>query len=114
MGFGLGETLVATAAQRFMEINTPSPPADTEILMRRAVVLGGSMAGLMAARVLSDHAEEVVIIERHEPAPAAGPRPVVPQGSQVHALLPAGQTQLERWFPGFTADAVAAGAPNPE
>jgi 2-polyprenyl-6-methoxyphenol hydroxylase-like FAD-dependent oxidoreductase len=36
----------------------------------------------------------------------------VPQGTQVHALLPAGQTQLERWFPGFTDEAVAAGAPD--
>ncbi|WP_433218195.1 FAD-dependent oxidoreductase [Dactylosporangium sp. CS-047395] len=79
--------------------------------MRKAVVLGGSMAGLMAARVLSDHAEEVVIIER-DPTQGAGPRPGVPQGTQVHALLPAGQTQLERWFPGFTDEAVAAGAPD--
>jgi 2-polyprenyl-6-methoxyphenol hydroxylase-like FAD-dependent oxidoreductase len=37
----------------------------------------------------------------------------VPQGSQVHALLPAGQIQLERWFPGFVDAALAAGAVNP-
>lgn len=79
--------------------------------MHRAVVLGGSMAGLMAARVLSDHADEVVIIERDDTDVAAGPRPGVPQGSQVHALLPAGQVQLERWFPGFAQQALDAGAP---
>jgi hypothetical protein len=34
----------------------------------------------------------------------------MPQGSQVHALLAAGVVQLERWFPGFAGEAVAAGA----
>jgi 2-polyprenyl-6-methoxyphenol hydroxylase-like FAD-dependent oxidoreductase len=34
----------------------------------------------------------------------------VPQGTQVHALLAAGAVQLERWFPGFIAAAVEAGA----
>ncbi|MFF5231433.1 FAD-dependent oxidoreductase [Dactylosporangium sp. NPDC000521] len=104
--------MAATAAQRFAEINTPHPPAETKILMRRAVVLGGSMAGLMAARVLADHADEVVIVERDDTDVNAGPRPGVPQGSQVHALLPAGQVQLDRWWPDFTERAVAAGAPD--
>ncbi|NMH77186.1 FAD-dependent oxidoreductase [Pseudonocardia xinjiangensis] len=78
--------------------------------MGRAVVLGASMAGLLAARVLSDHAEEVVVIERDAADTGYEPRPGVPQGSQVHALLPAGQVQLERWFPGFAEEALAAGA----
>ncbi|RCG25962.1 FAD-dependent oxidoreductase [Sphaerisporangium album] len=78
--------------------------------MRRAVVLGASMAGLLAARVLSDHADEVLIIERDGSDVDDGPRPGAPQGSQVHALLPAGQLQLERWYPGFTEAAIAAGA----
>ncbi|GAA4262370.1 FAD-dependent oxidoreductase [Dactylosporangium darangshiense] len=103
--------MAPSASQVFARISTPEPPGPPRILMRRAVVLGGSMAGLMAARVLSDHAEEVLIVER-DPTEGAGPRPGVPQGTQVHALLPAGQTQLERWFPGFTLEAVAAGAPD--
>lgn len=105
--------MALSASQLFAEISAPEPPAAPEIIMRRAVVLGGSMAGLMAARVLSDHADEVLIVERDDADVTAGPRPGVPQGSQVHALLPAGQQQLERWFPGFTWEAVAAGAPNP-
>jgi 2-polyprenyl-6-methoxyphenol hydroxylase-like FAD-dependent oxidoreductase len=99
-----------SASQLFARISTPEPPGPPRTLMGRAVVLGGSVAGLMAARVLADHAEEVLIVER-DPTEGAGPRPGVPQGTQVHALLPAGQTQLERWFPGFTEEAVAAGAP---
>lgn len=90
------------------------PPVPRRI--GRAVVLGGSIAGLMAARVLADVAEEVLVIEADDTDPAGGPRPGVPQGSQVHALLAAGQLQLERWFPGFTKDARADGAvlPTPE
>ncbi|MER6763669.1 MULTISPECIES: NAD(P)/FAD-dependent oxidoreductase [Amycolatopsis] len=68
------------------------------------------MAGLLAARVLSDHAEEVVVIERDDADVNAGARPGVPQGGQVHALLPAGAVQLERWFPGFVAQAIEGGA----
>ncbi|MEV1072959.1 FAD-dependent oxidoreductase [Micromonospora parva] len=97
----------------FAEIATAERPAETRVVMRRAVVLGGSIAGLLAARVLSDHAEEVLIVERDPSDVDAGPRPGVPQGSQVHALLPAGQVQLERWFPGIADEALALGAPPP-
>ena len=100
-------------ARRFAEIATSHRPTDTRVLMGRAVVLGASMAGLLAARVLSDHAEQVLIVERDESDTGTGPRPGVPQGSQVHALLPAGQAQLERWLPGITGRAMAAGAVPP-
>ncbi|GAA1554774.1 FAD-dependent oxidoreductase [Kribbella sancticallisti] len=105
--------MVESAAQRYARISTAERPADTRVMMRRAIVLGASMAGLMAARVLSDHADEVLVIERDDSADSALPRPGVPQGTQVHALLPAGQAQLDRWFPGFTAEVVAAGAVDP-
>lgn len=78
--------------------------------MDTAVVLGGSVAGLLAARVLSDYATSVIIVERDDPRISAEPRPGVPQGAQVHLLLPGGLIQIERWFPGFTEQAVAAGA----
>jgi len=97
-------------AQAFAEISTAETPESTTVLMKRAVVLGASMAGLTAARVLSDHAEQVIIIERDDSDADGLPRPGVPQGTQVHALLPAGAVQLERWFPGFSAAAIEAGA----
>lgn len=116
-----------SAARRFTEICTAAAPGEGRVLLRRAVVLGGSVAGLMAARVLADHAEQVLIVERDDlaaldvpderiaadPAGTVGPRPGVPQGSQVHALLPSGEIQLERWFPGFVAAAKASGAVTP-
>ncbi|MFC5262496.1 hypothetical protein ACFPJ1_10320 [Kribbella qitaiheensis] len=103
-----------SAAQRSARISTAEPPADTKMILRRAVVLGASMAGLVAARMLSDHAEEMIVIEWDESQATDEPRPGVPQGSQVHALLPAVQATLDRWFPGFYADAVAAGAIVPQ
>ncbi|WP_051772375.1 FAD-dependent oxidoreductase [Saccharothrix sp. NRRL B-16314] len=99
-----------SAAQLFHEIGTSRPPSGMRVVMRRAVVLGGSIAGLLAARVLSDHADEVIVVERDASDADGGPRAGVPQGSQVHALLPAGAVQLERWFPGFADDAIAGGA----
>ncbi|GGO90612.1 FAD-dependent oxidoreductase [Wenjunlia tyrosinilytica] len=77
--------------------------------VRTAVVLGGSVAGLMAARVLSDHAESVVVVEADD-LEAGGARPGAPQSVQLHALLDMGRTQIERWFPGLTAELVAGGA----
>ncbi|MEV0277872.1 hypothetical protein AB0I22_16040 [Streptomyces sp. NPDC050610] len=77
--------------------------------MQRAIVLGGSIAGLMAARVLSDHADDVVIIERDGLGPDTG-RPGVPQIKQLHVVLEGGRLQMERWFPGLTAELIADGA----
>jgi 2-polyprenyl-6-methoxyphenol hydroxylase-like FAD-dependent oxidoreductase len=71
------------------------------------------MAGLAAARVLADHADEVLIVEADASDGSARPRAGVPQGTQVHALLPAGQIVLERWFPGLTDEAQAGGAQQP-
>ncbi|MDG4809614.1 FAD-dependent oxidoreductase [Micromonospora sp. WMMD1120] len=78
-------------------------------MLGTAVVVGGSVAGLLAARVLSDHADTVVIIDRDDPQ-VTGTRPGVPQGTQLHALLPGGLFQLESLFPGFRAEALARGA----
>ncbi|MFI6759712.1 FAD-dependent oxidoreductase [Micromonospora sp. NPDC050417] len=105
--------MLPSASQRFAQLSTVQQPTGAQIVMRRAVVLGGSIAGLLAARVLSDHADEVLVIEPDTSDVALGPRPGAPQGSQVHALLAAGQAQIERWFPGFTEQAFDAGAPRP-
>lgn len=100
----------SSATKLFADISTADRPYDAKVVMRRAVVLGGSMAGLMAARVLSEHAEEVLIIERDDSGVTDRPRPGVPQGGQVHALLAGGQRQFDRWFPGFYDEVRAAGA----
>jgi 2-polyprenyl-6-methoxyphenol hydroxylase-like FAD-dependent oxidoreductase len=69
----------------------------------QAVVLGGSMAGLLAARVLSDHYEQVTIVERDELPEGGEPRPGVPQGRHSHGMLACGARIIERLMPGVTA-----------
>src|SRR5205085_11993902 len=58
-----------------------------------------SMAGLLAARVLSDHFEQVTIIERDRLTDDAEPRKGVPQGRHGHALLAQGGLILRDLFP---------------
>ncbi|MGW2652065.1 NAD(P)/FAD-dependent oxidoreductase [Streptomyces sp. NPDC001478] len=77
--------------------------------MQRAVVLGGSYAGLFAARILSDHADEVVVIETDDHIDGGLGRGA-PQRQQLHALLGMGHTQLEAHFPGITHELVDGGA----
>jgi 2-polyprenyl-6-methoxyphenol hydroxylase-like FAD-dependent oxidoreductase len=77
---------------------------------RRAVVLGAGIAGLLAARALSDHYDHVTIIERDKLPSTAQNRRGAQQGRHAHALLARGQQILEEMFPGFTDEIAAAGA----
>ncbi|MFI1718243.1 FAD-dependent oxidoreductase [Streptomyces litmocidini] len=77
----------------------------------RAVVLGASMAGLLAARVLADSYDEVLVVERDAIAGTTTARKGVGQGRHVHGLLARGQQILDELFPGFTREAVEAGIP---
>ncbi len=76
----------------------------------RAIVIGASMGGLLAARVLSDHYGEVVVLERDAIPPTGGPHKGVPQARHTHALLPRGREVLEALFPGLTGELASAGA----
>jgi 2-polyprenyl-6-methoxyphenol hydroxylase-like FAD-dependent oxidoreductase len=76
-----------------------------------AVVLGGSIAGLLAARVLADVYDQVTVVDRDELAPGGRSRRGVPQGRHIHALLARGQQVLEQLFPRLTAELVAHGVP---
>jgi 2-polyprenyl-6-methoxyphenol hydroxylase-like FAD-dependent oxidoreductase len=76
----------------------------------RAVVVGASMAGLLAARVLADHVEQVVLVERDVLPIGAEHRRGVPQDRQFHALLARGRVVVEHLFPGYSAELQAAGA----
>ena len=77
---------------------------------RHAVVVGGSMAGLVAARVLTAHFDRVTIVERDRLPEGADHRKGVPQARQLHALLARGRNVLETLFPGFGQELEAAGA----
>ena len=77
---------------------------------QRAVVIGAGIAGLAAARALSDSFAEVVILERDKLTPDAAPRIGVPQGKQPHALLVGGQRALSELFPRFVEQLLKSGA----
>jgi 2-polyprenyl-6-methoxyphenol hydroxylase-like FAD-dependent oxidoreductase len=80
-------------------------------LGRHAVVIGGSMAGLLTARILSDYFEQVTILERDRfPTQAPAPRKGVPQCTQLHILLTRGRQIMEDLFPGLEAELIDAGA----
>lgn len=75
-----------------------------------AVVIGGSLAGLLAVRVLSDYFERVTLIERDILPRDCAPRKGVPQGYHAHALLAGGREVVEGLFPGIVEELVANGA----
>jgi len=79
-------------------------------IARRAIVVGSGMAGLFAARILSDHFDEVVLIDRDEVPDSPRTRDGVPQGKHFHALPPGGLNIASELFPGFPDDLHAAGA----
>lgn len=74
-------------------------PAQSTFGRHHAVVIGGSMTGLLAARVLSNHFEQVTIIERDRLNKDAGARKGVPQGRHVHGLLGRGVVIMGEYFP---------------
>jgi 2-polyprenyl-6-methoxyphenol hydroxylase-like FAD-dependent oxidoreductase len=75
----------------------------------RAIVMGGSMAGLAAARVLSDHFREVILVERDQFGALGEHRRGVPQGRHTHGLLAGGLRALEGFFPRIFEEARRAG-----
>lgn len=77
---------------------------------KRAVVIGGSIAGMCAARVLAKHFDRVMVIENDEAPADPAPRKGVPQGNHGHALLKSGSRALEELFPGLTRDIIRAGS----
>src|SRR5664279_6251832 len=76
-----------------------------------AVVIGASLAGMCAARVLSDHYDAVTVFERDDLPAGPANRSAVPQGRHVHLLMARGAAEFEGLFPGLLDDMVAAGVP---
>jgi 2-polyprenyl-6-methoxyphenol hydroxylase-like FAD-dependent oxidoreductase len=71
------------------------------IIGQQALVIGAGIAGLAAARALSDSFAQIVILERDKLTLDAAPRVGVPQGKQPHALLVGGQRALTDLYPRF-------------
>ena len=78
---------------------------------QHAVVLGASMAGLLAARVLADFYDRVTVVDRDALPEAPANRRGVPQGRHVHLLWGRGFRVLQEFFAGFGDELIAAGVP---
>lgn len=80
------------------------------LLGQRAVVVGASMAGLLAARVLSERFAQVVVLERDELPHGPSVRKGTPQVAHSHGLLARGRLIIEALFPGYTQALCDRGA----
>ncbi|WP_406122543.1 NAD(P)/FAD-dependent oxidoreductase [Streptomyces sp. NBC_00989] len=76
----------------------------------RAVVVGGSLAGMLAAAAVRDHVDTVEIIEAHELPEGPEARPGVPQAAHFHVLLSGGANAIEDLLPGTVKELSSAGA----
>jgi 2-polyprenyl-6-methoxyphenol hydroxylase-like FAD-dependent oxidoreductase len=78
--------------------------------MKQAIVIGGSMAGLLAARVLSNHFDYVTILERDDVRNEAQSRKGQPQARHLHGLLTQGFNIMTRYFPDLERALTDGGA----
>ncbi|MFE7835022.1 pyridine nucleotide-disulfide oxidoreductase [Streptomyces sp. NPDC057474] len=65
-----------------------------------AVVIGASMAGMLAAAALARSVDEVIVLERDELPDRPRPRKGLPQGRHAHILLPSGRDAIDELVPG--------------
>src|SRR5271154_1645322 len=77
---------------------------------QHAIVVGASIAGLLAAKAASSHFRRVTIVEKDLLSPDTASRDGVPQGKHIHVLLPGGIAAIDRLFPGRIAELARNGA----
>jgi 2-polyprenyl-6-methoxyphenol hydroxylase-like FAD-dependent oxidoreductase len=77
---------------------------------QQAIVMGGSLGGLLTARVLSKHFDRVTIVEKDRVTDRAESRPGQPQTRHLHGLLATGLEIMTDYFPDLPQALVANGA----
>ncbi|MPY51035.1 FAD-dependent monooxygenase [Streptomyces acidicola] len=87
--------------------DVPGSTAPSEL--RRAVVIGGGLAGLLSAAALRPYAD-VTVIERDLLPEGPASRRGVPQARHAHLLWSGGVRAMEELLPGVTDAWLAAGA----
>ena len=75
-----------------------------------AIVVGASIGGLMAARVLADFYSTVIIVDRDRFPDSPQSRRGVPQGLHSHLLMRRGSLEMSGLFPGLLDELVDSGA----
>ncbi len=87
-----------------------SDPSSDPSRTRRAVVIGGGLAGMLAAAVLRDYVDEVTVVERDALPSGPQSRKSLPQAHHAHLLWSGGARACETLLPGITDRWLAAGA----
>jgi len=77
---------------------------------KHAIVIGGSLTGLLTARVLSDHFDQVTILERDPVHDFPESRKGQAQTRHIHGLLAQGLLIIKEYFPGIEDELTAGGA----
>lgn len=77
---------------------------------QHAIVIGGSLGGLLTARVLSKHFDRVTIVEKDRVELRPESRPGQPQTRHLHALLATGLHLMTDYFPDLPQALVDRGA----
>ncbi len=80
------------------------------MMPKKAIVIGGSIAGLLTARVLSDFFEDVVLIEKDKYVEGGKIRNGTPQAHHIHVLLAKGREIFQDFFPELEKDLIKKGA----
>jgi 2-polyprenyl-6-methoxyphenol hydroxylase-like FAD-dependent oxidoreductase len=78
--------------------------------MKKALVIGAGIAGLITARMLADYYDEVCVIERDEFPSEPDNRQGVPQSFHPHRVQPRGALIMEHYFPGYNDELIQKGA----
>ncbi|MDU0201115.1 FAD-dependent oxidoreductase [Paenibacillus sp. MAH-36] len=78
----------------------------------KAIVIGGSMTGLMTARVLSSYYEEVLLVDKDAFPQHPADRNGAPHGFHPHRFTQRGKMITEQFFPGYEDELVALGSPS--
>lgn len=86
----------------------------TAVSNQHALIIGASVTGLMAARVMASHFARVTLIERDSLPTTANPRKGVPQSHQYHGLMAKGYHLMQRFYPELTDALRDDGIPLPD
>jgi 2-polyprenyl-6-methoxyphenol hydroxylase-like FAD-dependent oxidoreductase len=74
-----------------------------------AIVIGASIAGLLAASALSESFDRVTVYDRDDLPDKPEPRKGIPQSRHSHGLHASGASAMNELLPGFFDEMVAAG-----
>ena len=95
---------------RLLAGDQPGVTTMSSSIGKQAVVVGAGIAGLVAARVLADHFDRVVVLERDTLPGVPDHRPGTPQSRFTHGLMAGGMQALRGLFPGLERHLIDAGS----